>query len=177
MDNNIVLLTGDSASWKTTLLEVLYERGWKRVINFTTRKPRSDEELDDYVFITKDQFETKLKNGDFLENVEYNWNYYAISKFIPEWDIAIIVEPNWRKQIMEAHKEWKLAWKLTTYFLSVDKELQRERLTRRWDDPVDIEKRMKDNFKPTETCIILNWAEDTKLLATLIENNNGKWEI
>jgi guanylate kinase len=60
-----------SASGKTTLQEELLKRDWNRPYNFTTRKPRSEEELDEYVFITKEQFFEKMEKGDFLENTNY----------------------------------------------------------------------------------------------------------
>jgi len=54
----------------------MLERGWKRPINFTTRKPRSEREKDEYVFIDEKTFMTKFANGDFLEHTNFNGNYY-----------------------------------------------------------------------------------------------------
>lgn len=49
-----------------------YPELFKRPIQYTTRLPRDDSELDTYVFLTKPQFYTKLENGDFIEFTEYN---------------------------------------------------------------------------------------------------------
>jgi guanylate kinase len=55
--------------------------GCHKPLQFTTRKPRDDKELDDYVFLTKEQFIRKLDNGDFIEHIVYNGEYYAITKY------------------------------------------------------------------------------------------------
>jgi guanylate kinase len=46
--------------------------GYKQVVSFTTRKPRNDEELDTYVFLTRKQFARKMFNGDFMETEVFN---------------------------------------------------------------------------------------------------------
>jgi guanylate kinase len=49
-----------------------YPHSFGRPIQYTTRKPRNDKELDIYVFLTRTQFMDKLDNGDFAEFTEYN---------------------------------------------------------------------------------------------------------
>ena len=49
-----------------------YPDYFSRPIQYTTRQPRDDKELDIYVFLTQDQFFIKLANGDFAEFTEYN---------------------------------------------------------------------------------------------------------
>lgn len=169
----LVLITGVSASWKTTLWEELLRRWWNTVINFTTRPPRNKDEVDDYVFLTKEQFLFKISKWDFLEHVIYNWNFYWISRCIPKWNTFAIVEPEGRRQILECYNDGIIDWKLDTYFLDITPELQKERLTKRWDASEDIKKREKDfiGFQPTDNCEILNWEEDANILADIIEGN------
>ena len=65
----IILITGVSASWKSTLQQRLVDSWeYKKPINFTTRQPRSEAEKDDYVFIDKNIFLKKLANWDFFEH-------------------------------------------------------------------------------------------------------------
>src|SRR5699024_11597289 len=47
----------------------------------TTRQPRNGEvNVDDYFFVTREEFETEITNGDMLEYAEYVGNYYGTPK-------------------------------------------------------------------------------------------------
>lgn len=164
-------ITWNSWSWKSSLWLELEKKWWKTLYNYTTRKPRSDEELDTYIFLTDKQFEIKRRNWDFIETIEYNWNKYAFSSIIPEWNIYVIVTPEWRTQLRDLFNDWKL-WvdKFDSIFLSLDSKLQRSRLEKRWDSEDDIVKRLEYDFQPTSNCAIYNWADDTIELAKEIHN-------
>lgn len=159
MNKKIVLLTGISWSWKTTLQNYMLENWWSRPINFTTRQPRSDEELDEYVFLTKKQFLTKFWNGDFLESTNYWWNFYWVSKTLPkQYKVCIILDPIWRSQVMELfNRQWI---KYESYYLEISYEEQVRRLEARWDNEEQIVKRLKDNqwFHPTPFCTVIDWT-------------------
>lgn len=97
MENNsvVALITGPSASGKSTLQETLISSfGWTKPVNFTTRKPRKDSELDEYVFIDRWQFADKAQRGHFAEWTNYNRQLYAMTKYL-DWgkDNAIVVDP------------------------------------------------------------------------------------
>ena len=49
-------------------------------ISMTTRSPREGE-VDgvDYIFVTREEFEQKIKEGEFLEYAEFVGNYYGTS--------------------------------------------------------------------------------------------------
>ena len=78
----LIVISGPSGVGKGTIcnniingLNAIYS------ISTTTRPPRQDEvNGKDYYFITKDEFENKIKEGDFLEYNIYNNNYYGTSK-------------------------------------------------------------------------------------------------
>ena len=169
--NKIVLLTGVSWSGKTTLQEELIHRGWASPQHFTTRKPRGDEELDDYVFLTREQFLTKLGNWDFLEHMEFNWAWYSISKFLPKMkNVVIIVDPEGRQQLT---KKFKREWvEYKSYYLDIDKQTQTERLAKRGDEEETKKERSNDFdlFFPSPKCKILDWSLDATHLADIIEN-------
>lgn len=164
--NELLLITWVSASWKTTLQEELLRRWWSRPYNFTTREPRSDAELDEYVFLSKEQFLFKLKKWDFLEFTTYWWNFYWVSRALLWNKISIIVDPIWRGQIIEKVYREKLPYKIKTVFLEIDKKTQRERLNKRWDIEEEIKKRALDFnfFYPTPNCLILDWNLNTNEL-------------
>jgi len=185
-DRRIIIITWVSCSWKTTLQNELLSRWWERPFNYTTRKPRDGEaflntdeegdftsnELDEYIFLKEELFYKKLRNGDFLESTNYLWNHYWVSSSLPKWNVCIVLDPVGRSQVLEHFvRRWI---EVETYYVEINKDLQKERLVNRWDDEKQIISRKRDFkwFSPTNKCIRLNGAKDADLLADLIENNN-----
>lgn len=78
----ILILSGPSGCGKSTLLKELYKSVSKYYfsISTTTRAPRVGEKDGvDYFFVSKEQFESGIKNGEFLEYAEVHGNYYGTS--------------------------------------------------------------------------------------------------
>lgn len=139
-----IILTWVSWSWKTSILEELIKNPiFGKPIQYTTRKSRWEHELDSYVFLTKNQFHTKLENGDFIEFTEYNWELYAIGRYFnPNTSNIFIVEPVGRAAIK---KYFKLNWiPFKSYYLETNKQVVQERMENRWDTVQTIEKRLED---------------------------------
>ena len=167
----ILLITWVSTSWKTTLKEELVSRGWKSAINFTTREPRSDKEKDDYVFISKELFKNKADSWHFLEQTETYWTNYAVSKYLPEWNVVIVVDPVGREQIMEKlSREWVA---FATVYLDITRAEQAKRLEVRWASINDINSREKDFqwFSETRFCIKIDGTKEVFDIANLVERN------
>ncbi|MCK9336399.1 MAG: guanylate kinase [Arcobacteraceae bacterium] len=79
----ILILSGPSGCGKSTLLKELYKQIDKYYfsISTTTREPRVGEQNGvDYIFVSKDEFEQGIENGDFLEYASVHGNYYGTSK-------------------------------------------------------------------------------------------------
>ncbi len=77
---NIVVLSAPSGTGKTTISIRLLEelKNLKRVVTITTRAKREGEKDGiDYVFITKQEFEDKIKNNEFIEYANVYGNYYG----------------------------------------------------------------------------------------------------
>jgi len=163
----IIILTWKSWSWKTTIQNALIkEGGWNKPINFTTRKKRNDEELDEYVFCTKKQFVKKLLNWDFIEHTIYWWQMYWLTKSWFWQKNIIITDPIWRAQLM---KEF---WTASLIFLEISEEEQFKRLKKRGSSNEEIEKRMLDWkwFEPTRKSIIINGNTNIKTIVSIINN-------
>src|SRR4051794_17910005 len=76
----LIIIAGGSGTGKTTV-ETLLTRDPNivKIISTTTRPKREREEHGkDYYFISKEEFETELNKGKFLEHVIYDGNYYGI---------------------------------------------------------------------------------------------------
>jgi guanylate kinase len=75
------ILVGASASGKNHLQRKMQLQGAKVGVSFTTRPPRDGEvEGSDYYYITKDTFLQMERNGELYEKVEYNDNFYGLTK-------------------------------------------------------------------------------------------------
>lgn len=77
-----VIFSGVSASGKNTIMQELVKRDeGVKILNRssgTTRAPReSDKDNDTYIFMTKEEFENGIKNGDFFEYECVHGNYYG----------------------------------------------------------------------------------------------------
>lgn len=78
----ILILSGPSGCGKSTLLKEVYKdiSDYYFSISTTTRAPRVGETNGvDYFFVTKEEFESDIKNGDFLEYAKVHDNYYGTS--------------------------------------------------------------------------------------------------
>lgn len=102
MDNNlekgaILILSGPSGCGKSSLLKKLFETidNYYFSISTTTRDIRVGEKDGvDYHFVTKEDFESDIKNDNFLEYAQVHNNYYGtslkpINKAISEGKLVI----------------------------------------------------------------------------------------
>ena len=84
------VVSAPAGTGKTTLVNMLTREFdcVVRSISYTTRKPRGNE-VDgvDYFFISKEEFEKKIKNDDFLEYAKVFDSYYGTSKEFVEKNI------------------------------------------------------------------------------------------
>ena len=79
-NGKLFVISGSSGVGKGTLLkELLAKRPeLKLSVSATTRNPRpGEEEGINYFFLTREQFEEDVKNGEFLEWAEFNGNCYG----------------------------------------------------------------------------------------------------
>lgn len=85
MDNKkgkLFVISGPSGSGKGELCKKVLETKLAEVsISATTRAPRNNE-VDgvNYFYITKEEFEKRIGNGEFLEYAQYNGNFYGTPK-------------------------------------------------------------------------------------------------
>lgn len=77
----LIVLSGPSGVGKGTVRKALFEsegHNFTYSISMTTRQPRAGEvDGEDYYFVTREEFEKRIKDGKFLEYAEFVGNYYG----------------------------------------------------------------------------------------------------
>lgn len=77
----LIVLSGPSGVGKGTVRKALFEEpdvDFEYSTSMTTRKPREGEKNGvDYYFVSKEQFEQNIQNGEMLEYAKYVDNYYG----------------------------------------------------------------------------------------------------
>ena len=83
MKNKLILITGPSGVGKTTIAYALLKDmpELKRLVTFTTREQRPNEKDGvDYHFISREDFEKRIENGQMFEYDEHYGYLYGNSK-------------------------------------------------------------------------------------------------
>ncbi len=156
MQGAILVVSGPSGAGKSSLIEELLKRT-KEVyfsVSTTTRQKREGEkEGVDYYFISKEQFEKEIKEGEFLEWALVHGNYYGTSlkpvkKALKEGKLVIFdIDVQGHKIVKE-----KFANLLTSVFITTpSRKILKERLLKRGTDNKEIiEKRLQNALKEME---------------------------
>lgn len=99
----IIALLGASGSGKSTIENKLATNyGFKKIISYTTRKPRENEENGkDYYFIDNESFLEILHRKMFAEYDEYSQNrlYGTLKSDYIDGDKVIVLTPNGLRQL------------------------------------------------------------------------------
>lgn len=104
----LFVLTGPSGAGKGTILEHILKAAPNLFLSVsaTTRAPRAGEQEGiHYFFLSREAFEERVKQGDFLEYAEYVGNYYGtLEKPVDErldegYDVILEIEVQGAMQI------------------------------------------------------------------------------
>ena len=181
----LVILSGVSGAGKDTIKKELIKRmeEVESLPSFTSRNPRvGEEEGIQYHFITKEQFEEKIKNNEFYEYDLHHENYYGTSRKLMNDKIQsakIIVkdiEVNGTENLVKLLKE---DTKIVTIFLKVDKDELRRRLENRGDNLTEEEMQIRlGRLEYEESKIKLydyvikndDFEKTVEIIMTIIEN-------
>ncbi len=82
MDKYAIIISGPSGCGKTTVAEELIsaEGNLEMSRSATTRERRADGKEDEYVYVSVEEFERSIAEGDVLEGTKYSGNYYGTRK-------------------------------------------------------------------------------------------------
>ncbi len=144
---NLIVISGASGVGKSTVIaQVLGERqNIYFSVSCTTREPRPGE-VDgvDYHFISRADFEERVKAGDFLEHAQYVGNYYGTSRRHVEekreagFDVLLDIEVQGAAQVKSACPEAVLIFITPPSF----EELERRLRARQTDSEEKIQARL-----------------------------------
>ena len=181
----LVILSGVSGAGKDTIKKELIKRMPNIVTlpSFTSRDMRLGEvEGDHYHFISKEEFEEKIRKGDFYEYDLHHGNYYGTSRElmsnkIKEGKIIVKdIEVNGTENLVKLLKE---DTKIVTIFLKVDKDELRRRLENRGDNLTEEEMQIRlGRLEYEESKIKLydyvikndDFEKTVEIIMTIIEN-------
>ncbi len=148
MGNKVIVLSGITASGKTTVGGALEKLGYCRIITYTTRKPREDEVQDvSYHFISEEDFMKKKEQGFFAEWRSYDSAsgkvFYGSAKEDYKKDhIFVILDPEGAKTVKELFGKEAVIVYINTHYRIVQ-----ERLKKRGDSKEEIEKRLDSDLR------------------------------
>ncbi len=144
----LVLFSGPSGAGKDTVLNVVLSKNenLQRSISVTTRGIRDDEvNGKDYYFVSRDDFQKMIDNGDVLEFAQYGENLYGtpkapVDKWLNEGKTVILkIEVQGAAKIKEIYPDAVAIFLLPPSMEELEKRL-RERAT---EDEADIQRRLE----------------------------------
>lgn len=144
---NKIILVGKAASGKDHMRKVMEGRGFTYGISYTTRPPREGE-IDgrDYYFMSKEDFEDRIKNNFWYEWVEFNGWYYGTSyKQFKEQCNLFIMTPKGISHINPIDRK-----ECTIIYLNMPIEVRRDRLHQRNMPGDTLERRLEADEKDFE---------------------------
>ncbi|QEA58758.1 guanylate kinase [Leuconostoc koreense] len=171
----LIVLSGPSGVGKGTVRKAIFEEesiDFQYSISATTRQPRAGEvDGEDYFFVTREQFEEKINNGDMLEYAKYVSNYYGTPKsFIDETlasgrDVFLEIDVQGALQVKS-----KMPEGIYIFLTPPDLTNLRDRLVGRGTDSADvIEKRVAAARDELKMMINYDYAVENDVVSNAVE--------
>lgn len=187
MRGNLYVISSPAGAGKTTIVNILLEEipFLRRIVTYTTRNKRKNE-IDgvDYIFKTKEEFETLIKEDAFLEYALVHGNYYGtpkkeVDKLLDEgYDVVLVIDVQGMRQIKSKTSD------LITIFIlppSIDELIARMKV--RGETQEEIEKRLNTakkefpSWKEYDYIVINDNLEQAKnQIKCIIMSNRAKRE-
>jgi len=139
----VYIISAPSGSGKSTLVNEVRRLvpGLDFSISYTTRAPRGSEQNGrEYYFVSRADFITKIRKGEFLEHAEFDGNLYGTSRrFLREaeqrgHDLVLDIDVQGAKQI----REQQLPNAVSIFILPPDRQTLEWRLLNRSQDKADV---------------------------------------
>jgi guanylate kinase len=145
----VFIVSAPSGSGKSTLVHKLFASvpGLLFSVSYTTRAPRGSE-VDgvSYRFVSREEFERRIANHEFLEHAEVFGNYYGTHCGILEeaqargMDLVLDIDVQGARQLKSRIPE-----AVTVFILAPSRRILEQRLRARGEDPEEvIQRRLRD---------------------------------
>ncbi len=145
----LLIISGPSGTGKDTLVKKLMDNApsFRFSCSVTTRKPRVGEiEGIHYYFVSDEEYQRMVDNGEFLEHADVHGNRYGtLRKPVEDMmkqghNVLLDIDPQGAISVMENAADY-----VSVFILPPSFEDLRVRLhTRNTDDPVEIERRLNN---------------------------------
>ncbi len=175
---NLIVISGPSGAGKDSIVEGLLKinnKVWLSV-SATTRSPRGNEQDGvEYFFLTKEEFEQKIKQNELLEYAIYNDNYYGtpkdkiIEKLNDGYDVILVIEIQGAIKVKELIKEAIFIFVLPPSL----EELKRRLINRNTEDREKILNRFKTAYNEINEVTKYNYVVINDKLDEAIEKVNS----
>lgn len=140
--STVFIISAPSGSGKSTLVNEIRKiiPGLEFSISFTTRPPRgSEHDGREYFFISRDQFEQMIRDGEFLEHADVFGNCYGTARrFLREaeqreHDLLLDIDVQGADQVKE-----KIPEAVSIFILPPDRRSLESRLRHRGEDSSEV---------------------------------------
>jgi len=173
----VFIISAPSGSGKSTLVSRLVQRDQRLrfSVSYTTRKPRGREKPgENYIYISRPEFEARIEAGEFLEYAEVFGNYYGTSRKILEqsrqegMDLVLDIDVQGARQLKE-----RLPEAVSIFVLAPSRDILEQRLRARSEDAEEvIQRRLREaaeeirNYKQYDY-VLVNYRVDESVDALL----------
>ena len=146
---SVFIISAPSGSGKSTLVARLLASDSNLLfsVSYTTREPRGAEvDAQSYHFVSRDDFETRIRRGEFLEHAEVFGNYYGTHRGILERaigehkDLVLDIDVQGARQLKQL-----IGDAISIFILAPSKEILERRLRARSEDAeAVIQRRLRE---------------------------------
>lgn len=159
----LIIISAPSGAGKGTIIKELLKlnKNLHLSISATTRAPRpGDIPNESYYFLSKEEFEQKIKEDYFLEHAKYLDNYYGTpkqniqNKLDEGIDVILEIEIQGAMQIKDKVPEALFIFIMPPTI----KELKSRLINRKTESKEDILKRFKESYKEINTVTKYNYV-------------------
>jgi guanylate kinase len=170
----VFIISAPSGSGKSTLVSRILanDPGLRFSVSYTTRTPRGHEKPgENYIYISRDEFENRLANNEFLEHAEVFGNYYGTNREVLRQaqnegkDLILDIDVQGARQLKERIPE-----AVSIFILPPSRDILEQRLRSRSEDAEDvIQRRLRDaageirNYQQYDYVLVNHRVDDSTL--------------